>query len=115
MSVEKLAIYKSIGTALGSGSETDCYTCPSDTKMEVTEIRVAHNAGTAGVAKVIWYDASSTTNFTILFSGTVPLNNALVINPLPLHLEAGDKIKVTGASGQHVIVTGLQEPVRRST
>ena len=114
-SVETNAQYTSKGTALTGTSDTTCYTCPSGFKAEITEIRVAHSSGTAGVASVKWVDASTSATFVLCSGATVPANGALVVSPTPLHLGSGDSIAVAGANGQHVIVSGLEERIRAVT
>lgn len=107
-SVEKGADYHSYGTILDSSSETTCYTCPSGNRADVTQIRVADNGGASGSARVEWYDASATASLCVVHNGAFSANTALDIELKPLRLQPGDEIRVTGASGYHVIVSVLE-------
>jgi len=112
-SVESNAVYRSVGTILTNTNETVCYTCPAEFTATLTSIRVSDNGGASGAARVEWHDDSASADYCVIHNGAFSANTALEIELKPLVLNPGDEIRVTGASGYHVIVSGLEEPKRR--
>lgn len=80
--------------------------------IDVLSIIVTDSTGSvATAAKVTRYDASETANHVLAPSGigfpTASQNLEIVAEPC-IHLERSDEIRVTGASGHHVLVTFIK-------
>lgn len=109
---EVILPYVSKGTALTNTNETTCYTCPARTWAQVTMIRIADDAGGAGAARVEWFDFSATASFALVHNGAFAVNTALLLTPDRLALDDGDEIRVTGASGYHVVISAIENARR---
>lgn len=105
-STEAQALYGSVGTKLSDTSTTACLTVPDTrgTSYEVTQVIVVDEDGTGGAVTVYWYDNSAATEFMLHRAAAVPATGALDLEFKPLHLEAGDEIRVAGAADQQVTV-----------
>lgn len=107
-SVERDANYDSVGKILAGTGKTAVFICPTSLYIDVTAIRVAASAGSAGTATIAWYDASEALEYVIVYQGVVGATAPLEIELKPLHIEVDDEIRVTGAAAQHVIVSMLR-------
>ena len=97
--------YRTEFKALTGGTKTDCFTVPTGFWWDVTALSVCASTGSAGTATIAIFDNSASTEFVLRYTDEVPATAALEYEGLPMHLEAGDIIRVTGANLQHVFCT----------
>lgn len=109
---EDILPFNSKGTALTDGSATTCYTCPTKTWAQVTQISIVDSGGGAGAATVTWLDSSASVTYTLEKAKAFAANTSLQLSYDRLALDAGDLIKVTGASGYHVVVSAIENARR---
>lgn len=105
-SVENNGNYFSEATFLTDTNETVVYTC-REGWADITSISIADNAGGAGAARIEWFDDSSNQSVCIVHNKAFAANTRLEEEMKPLHIEKDDEIRVTGASGYHVVVSGI--------
>ena len=96
------------GYALTNGVETIVFTCPANTRADLEGIWIASTTGSAGAARVAWYDSSAATSFALIHNGAFAANDALVLDVSTLVLEDADEIRVTGQNGYHITIVGWQ-------
>jgi hypothetical protein len=85
---------------------TDVYTCPADTTTTFMFIQSGNRTNnTAAEVTVVWYDASTTTEFA-LATGTMVSPTGAVIIIKQLVLEEGDKIRASGSVAGILNVVG---------
>ena len=103
--------YESVPFALTGTGTTDVYTCGDDGEswLDLAGVMVVDPAGAVlTAAKVEWYDISATTAYTLV-PATVGLptasENLVFVCEPTIRMRVGDEIRVTGASGHHVIIT----------
>lgn len=111
MSVASGLQYMSIPFALTGTSATDVYTCGDKNEKELNLIGVMVTDATGAIVtpvKVVWYQLSSNTEF-VLVPTTVglptPSENLTFVCDPAIRLRQGDEIRVTGASGHHVVTS----------
>ncbi len=103
--------YESVPFALTGAGATDVYTVGDDSEkwIYLAGVMVTDPTGVVlTAARVEWYDLSATTSYTLV-PATVGLptaseNLVFVCKPM-IRMQVGDEIRVTGASGHHVITT----------
>lgn len=103
--------YESVPFALTGTGATDVYTVGDEAEswIDLAGVMVTDPTGAvATAAKVEWYDLSATTSYTLV-PATVGLptatENLVFVCEPTIRMRVGDEIRVTGASGHHVITT----------
>lgn len=103
-----VSAYDSEAVKLTNTSKTDILTVPAGFWYELIAIRICASGGATETATIHWFDASLATEYV--------LNDAIAIAPglpgdeecFPLHMEAGDILRVTGHNNEHVFVSFLK-------
>lgn len=104
----------SIGAKLGTATGTVIYTAPRPALPVIDSINLANSTGANVVATITWYDASTTTAYTI-FSGPVPLTGRLAIADIAIQLREGDQIRASAASAPAIdMIMTFTEPTGAS-
>jgi hypothetical protein len=104
------------GTKLSSTSATACYTAPAASVAQVKSIHVANTDSSVRNATVTWFDDSTSTSYTLLHQGKVPINGCIKI-PIPegMQIDPGDEIRVTASSANTLqVIVNVVETVGRS-
>lgn len=70
------------------------YTCPPNCRSEVEMLFVVNANGNTTVSGV-WYDASSSTSFSLLGGKNMVSGEYILLTGATLVLEAGDEIRIT--------------------
>lgn len=109
---EDILPFISKGTILDSSDPTAVYTCPTRTWAQVTLIWITDDGGASGAVSVSWFDSSANTVFILGTSLTFEANDALVFELDRLALDEADQIRVTGATGYHVVVSAIENARR---
>lgn len=100
--------YRTVFYALTNGTKTDVYTVPTGVWAEIINVNVCASAGAAGTCTIASYDLSATTEYVYTYQDAVPAAGSLDIPCYPIHLEAGDILRATGAAGQHLTITMIE-------
>ncbi len=104
-----VANYETEPTALANANKTDVCTVPAGFWYDVINVRIVPSTGTAaGTATLHWYDDSAATEYVLIYQEPVEPATPFKEDFEPLHLEAADILRVTGAANQHVFVTYLR-------
>lgn len=102
------ARYRTAGTNLANGTKTAVLTIGAGPRVwaDVTGITICASTGTAGgTATIAWYDNNTTTEHVLAYQLPVPAVGNLHIEFDPLHMDASDELRVTGAANQNVTVS----------
>lgn len=107
-------IGKIVGAALGtSAADIVTNSAGSNKVFKINAIYIANVDGTSGAdVTVTWYDASSTTTFSLAKTITVPADATLVVvdKDAQIYLEEGDKIAAfASAAGDLEITISYEE------
>lgn len=86
-----------------SGTTNDLYTCPANTRAEVTMLLIVNANGNTSV-EAYWYDASKVYTSRLLGGKNMTSGEYILHSPFSLILESGDKlqIKATGTNPIHI-------------
>lgn len=103
------ARYRTEGYALSDTSKTAVLTCGPGVFLDLAGGRITVDDGTPGSVSIFWYDASSTTEFPILYEAEVPGAGYLKLLFDPLHMDPSDELRVQGEANMHVVVTMLEQ------
>lgn len=108
MAVTKLTNYETVPFILTGGKDS-VVTVPTGFWYDLTRIRVSIGTGSAGTAKLIWYQARSTTEFILNDAGQVAVGVPLDEECDPLHMEVGDILKITASvANMHAFVSFIK-------
>ena len=100
--------YRTFVTALASGSKTTVYTVGDDSEKwaDVVGITISDSTGSVNSGATIHCTLRTGVTERVLANPKVDeIDNDYHLECLPVHLEAGGTIAVTGASGHHVWIT----------
>lgn len=110
-SIAPFQAYISVPFALTGASATDVYTVGDEGERGANLIGVMVSDPTGSVstpAKVVWYKISNTTEYVLVPTAVglpTPAENLVFVCEPAIRLKVGDEIRVTGASGHHVVTT----------
>jgi len=110
MSVKYFTTSKDLTSNAGGASGDVLYTCPANYVGVVKTILVSNGASTTKKYSLQWYDALTTTYFTIADETSLAANtnDSIVEGGACIALQAGDKIVAFEEAGSdfHVLVSG---------
>ncbi len=111
-SVFPLANYHTKNLALSANSLTTLYTCgdQGEIAFDVTGLSVSATTANADTCSV--YHTVGGTDFCLVFKGPVEADFPLQIEGLPIHMQAGDIIKVNptaaASNALHAHISGVK-------
>lgn len=104
---------KTVGSSLGTTTDTDILTCASNKILKLNSIIVSNVDGTNDSdVTVYFFDASLGNRFALAYTITVPAKSTLVVlgKDSPIYLEEGDKIEAgASASSDLQIIVSYEE------
>ncbi len=78
-----------------SGTVNDLYTCPANTRAEITMLLIV-NANGNTTTSAYWYDASKAYTSNLLGGKNMTSGEYVLHSPFSLILEPGDKLQIKG-------------------
>jgi len=110
MATKYFTAVKDLSATAGGASGDVVYTCPANYVGVIKTLLVSNGATSAKKYSLQWYDASTTTYFTIVdeVSVAASTNTFVVQGGACIALQAGDKIVAfeESSSDFHVLVSG---------
>ena len=97
-------IKKTFGAALTTSFQ-DIYTVPARFTTEVNSIYINNASSSLVTFSLDWYDAASTTFYTLAELVELPANSLLQITDYPLYLIGSDKIRGLASANSAVNIT----------
>lgn len=89
-----------------TGAKDSVLTCVSPFWYDVTRIRVSIGTGSAGTAKLIYFNLADNVEYILNDAGNVAVGYPLDEECDPLHMEVGDIIKITASvANMHAFVS----------
>lgn len=88
----------------------DIYTVPTRFTTDVNSIYINNASGSTVTFSLDWYEASTTTFYTLAETVELPANSLLQITDYPLYLSGGDKLRgLASANSSANISISLEE------
>lgn len=94
---------RTVGLELTTGNQ-DIYTVPSNYEAEIDGILINNASASKVTFSLDWYDAQTTTYFTIAETVDIEANSMVHINDDPLWLYKGDKLRGLASAGSAVTI-----------
>ncbi len=95
---------RTVALELTTGN-SDIYTVPSNYEAEVYSIFISNASSSNVTFSLDWYDAASTTFYTLAELVELPANSLLQITDYPLYLIGSDKIRGLASANSAVNIT----------
>jgi hypothetical protein len=86
-------------------ANADIYTVPARFNADINSIYVNNESSSAVTFSLDWYDAASTTFYTLAETVELPANSLLQITDYPLFLVKNDKIRGLASANSAVNIT----------
>ena len=103
--------YHSVGAKPTDTNPLTVLTCPTSGYLGffITWISIADDGGAARTATLTWTDNSATATYTLVHDQAIPANDRIEVKPVPLVLEPGDSLSLTGsAAGVEITVSYVE-------
>tara|TARA_A100001015_G_scaffold200008_1_gene223319 strand:+ start:331 stop:666 length:336 start_codon:yes stop_codon:yes gene_type:complete len=94
---------RTVGKLLTTAN-ADIYTVPNNFEAGIDNIHICNESGTAATISLDWYEAQTTTFFTLTEALSIPANSVLLLESR-LWLFKGDKLRGLASANSSITVT----------